>query len=74
MLGQLDEVGRMKYVSPYLKAIIHLGLGEREAALGLLERLYEESDDWLVWLNVSPEMDSLRDEPRFLDLLRQVGF
>jgi hypothetical protein len=40
----------------------------------LLEQLYEERNDWLVWLKVSPELKNLRSDPRFQDLLRRIGF
>jgi hypothetical protein len=36
-----------------------------------LERAYAERDGPLVWLKVHPRLDSIRDEPRFRDLLAQ---
>lgn len=74
LLNILRDISLRKYVSPYSMVMIHLGLGQNEQALDLLERLYEERNDWLVWLNVSPELKVLRDEPRFKDLLRRIGF
>ena len=74
LLNILQDISLRKYVSPYSMVMIHLGLGQNEQALELLERLYEERNDWLVWLNVSPELRVLRDEPKFKDLLRRIGF
>ncbi len=55
-------------------ARLHLALGERESALEELEQALEERGVWMLFLNVDPLLDALRDEPRFQALLRQVGF
>jgi TolB-like protein/Flp pilus assembly protein TadD len=73
ILAQLEEVAATHYVSPYHLAIIHLRLGERERALSLLEQAYATGDGWLVWLGVEPELDALRDDPRFENLLRRTN-
>jgi hypothetical protein len=39
-----------------------------------LEKAYEKRDDWINWIKVDPNLDVLRSEPRFADLLRRVGF
>jgi hypothetical protein len=54
--------------------LIHLGLGPEERVFDLLEQLYEEGNDWLVWLKVSPELKNLRNHPRFKNLLMRLGF
>ena len=74
LLNILQDISRRKYVSPYGMLVIHLALGPKERVFELLEQLYEECNDWLIWLKVSPELNSLRDDPRFKDLLRRVGF
>ncbi len=43
--------------------VIHLALGPKERVFELLEQLYEECNDWLVWLKVSPELKSVRNDP-----------
>ena len=74
LLNVLQEISQRKYVSPYSMLVIHLGLGPEERVFELLEQLYEERNDWLVWLKVSPELRTLRSHPRFKSLLRRVGF
>jgi TolB-like protein len=73
ILIELKELARQRYVSAYNIAIIHAGLGEKEAALDWLVKAYHNKDVWLVWLKVNPRFDTLRDEPRFADLMRRVG-
>lgn len=48
-------------------------IGEREEALALLEGCARRRCSNLVSLNVEPDFDGLRDDPRFQRLLRQIG-
>ena len=74
LLGILTDISLRKYVSLYSIGVIHLGLGRRDEMIDILERLYQERNDWLVWLKVSPELRPLRDDARFDDLLKRLGF
>ncbi len=42
-------------------------------AVEWLERAYEDHSQWLMWIKVWPQFDSLRGEPRFQELLRRMG-
>jgi serine/threonine-protein kinase len=48
-------------------------LGQRDHALEWLERIYEERPWSLMGINVNPSYDSIRDDPRFVDLLGKMG-
>ena len=74
LLNVLQEISGRKYVSPYAMLMIHLVLGPEERVFELLEQLYHEHNDWLVWLKVSPELRPLHEDPRFKNLLKRVGF
>ena len=74
LLGILQGISERKYVSPYSLLMIHLALGPQNRVFELLEQLYEERNDWLVWLKVSPELKGLRSDSRFKNFLRRVGF
>lgn len=74
LLNVLQDLAKRKYVSPYAMLVIHLALGPEERVFELLEALYHEHNDWLVWLKVSPELRHLHDDVRFKDLLKRVGF
>jgi len=74
ILDELDERGKHTYVAPHYSAMIHAALGEKEQALDALEQAYKERDGSLAWLKVDDAFDSLREEPRFQELLRRVGF
>jgi eukaryotic-like serine/threonine-protein kinase len=62
-----------EYVSPAELAVLYAGLGDKEGALGLLEKAYEAHDLQLRYLKVEQHYDSLRSDPRFVELMRKVG-
>ena len=64
----LQDLSRQRYVSPYWYAIVHAGAGDRETALGWLEKACEERDVWLTWLQVEPRFEHLRTHARFRSL------
>jgi serine/threonine-protein kinase len=74
ILDQLTAREAHAYVPANCFAIVHLGLGERDAALGWLERGCERHDLPLVSCNVHPLYDELRGEARFQDVLRRMNF
>jgi len=62
-------------VTSFPLAELHARLGHKDRALVLLELLYAERHDGLVmWLKSNPAFDSLRDDPRFQDLVHRLGF
>ena len=71
ILAQLKDEGTRSYVSPYLIAGVHAGLGEKDQALVWLEKASGEQDIGLRALNRDPTFDSLHSDPRFIDLLRR---
>ncbi|HVF49056.1 MAG TPA: protein kinase [Pyrinomonadaceae bacterium] len=72
LLDALKELRPGSYVSPYFVAIIHVGLGEKEAALEWLEQAYKDRHPGMVLMKVDPRFDALRADPRFAELLRRV--
>jgi Kae1-associated kinase Bud32 len=76
----LDVLSRLRhrrvesYVPAGALALVHLGLGQNEEALGWLERAHEERNVGLVWLNVGWEYDPLRSDPRFQAILDAMDF
>jgi tetratricopeptide (TPR) repeat protein len=61
------------YRQAYGVAASLAGLGEKDEAFAWLEKAYQQREYELTLLRVSPEMDNLRSDPRFTDLLRRVG-
>jgi TolB-like protein/Tfp pilus assembly protein PilF len=74
LLAELQERSKSEYVSSYLIAQIYIALGEKESAFKLLEKAYAERSIDLVLAKVDPRLDPLRDDPRYQELLKRIGF
>jgi TolB-like protein/Tfp pilus assembly protein PilF len=61
------------YISAYNVALIYAGLDETENALTWLARAVKQHDLFLAWMNVEPMFDSVRPEPRFAEMVKQIG-
>ncbi|MFQ5778951.1 MAG: protein kinase [Terriglobia bacterium] len=73
-LEELEELSTRRYVDPFWIAGIYAGLGDKDRAFHWLRKAYEQHSTSMVFLKTLPELDSLRDDPRFQDLLRRMNF
>jgi len=72
-LATLTERSKTSYVSPVLFAQLHSALGDTGATLDALEQARDARATDLVWIGVRPAFDSMRIDPRFEALVRQIG-
>jgi TolB-like protein/DNA-binding winged helix-turn-helix (wHTH) protein/Tfp pilus assembly protein PilF len=56
-----------------LLAKVYAVLGEREAAFAWLEKAYRNHEGGLILLHVAPPFQSIRQDPRFTELVRRIG-
>jgi len=75
LLAQLLDEAKSKPVSAYNIARIYTGLGEKEQAFSWLEKAIDERDSNLTMPGLKPDvqLDTLRSDPRFEELLRRMG-
>ena len=72
-LAELDKTNRDRQGLAYDRAILYVGVGNKEQALRWLEQSYADRDGAnLSWINVEPILDPLRGEPRFEALVQKV--
>jgi TolB-like protein/Flp pilus assembly protein TadD len=74
VLAGLQKLSTEKYVPAYNFAIIYNALGETETALDYLEKAFAEKNVLMVFLKVDPKWHNLRNEPRFIDLMKRMNF
>ena len=77
--GGLQEVrralvGKSGPYAAYVEAGNLAQIGEKDRAFAELNRAYENREAGMAHLKVDPQLDPLRDDPRFKELLARVGF
>jgi serine/threonine-protein kinase len=71
ILHELKELSKQRHVNPDAFALIHTGLGDKDRAFEFLQKEYEENKRLPLFINILPEWDSLRTDPRFDELIRR---
>ena len=71
--AKLEEMERRRFVSPFMLALFYDGLGDKDKALQHLNRAFEVRDPQLLWVNLEPELEDLKADPGFTDLLQRMG-
>jgi len=59
---------------PYFQgAVLYAKVGNKNKAFECLEKSYQTREAWMSLLQVDPGLDSVRDDPRFDELVKRVG-
>ena len=62
------------YLPPVQRSFIHLGIGEYDEALSLLEQAYEEESWFLLFMQKEHWYDPIRNDKRFINILKKMNF
>lgn len=73
VLQTLSDRAKKSYVSPFDVALIYTALGEKDTAFNWLDKAVAERSTFLVYSKWEPRLDSLRSDPRFKQILKQIG-
>jgi len=76
--GQTEEARRLAKQEadtsdPTRVAMVYVALDEPEEAFAWLDRAFAAESPFLVEMAVDPRWDPIRDDPRFLDMVRTLG-
>jgi TolB-like protein/DNA-binding winged helix-turn-helix (wHTH) protein len=74
LINRLIRLSKRQYIDPVFIALTYAGLGENNKALEWLEMGYRMRSRWMIYLKVVKELDPLRPDPRFQDLLHRMNF
>jgi len=73
MLSDFDKMSQQREVVGYLRALLYVGLNNKDEALRWLEQGYEERDGTNIsTVPVEPLFDSLHGNPRFEALVQRI--
>ena len=73
LLGELKQESTRGYVQSYDLALINIGLGDKTEALNYLEKHMLSRAETASAYAVAPELDDLRSEPRFKEMLKRMN-
>jgi len=73
-LNELLSLSKPGHISKYLLGTIYAALGDKTRALDELEQSSAERSFFFNFVKSDPEVDSLRSEPRFQELVRRMNF
>jgi tetratricopeptide (TPR) repeat protein len=73
IIKRFKDLAKTQYVISYFVANIYAALGDKNEAFAELEKAFAERDWELHRLKVYPLMDSLRDDPRFKEMLKRLN-
>jgi serine/threonine-protein kinase len=74
LLEELLRMGERRYVSSALLAQVRIGLGRHAEAMEDLERACAAGDPEILYLDVRPVYEPLRESDAFRSLLERAGF
>jgi tetratricopeptide (TPR) repeat protein len=72
-IARLEAEGRKRFSVAFDLAMIHARLGNSDEALNELERAAGDLSQQFGFLTSEPALDSVRDDPRFRAVSRQIG-
>jgi eukaryotic-like serine/threonine-protein kinase len=74
VLGELREMASRRYVGARAIAEIHIGLNNMDEAFAWLETAFQQRNGWLIHVRENPRYDALRQDSRYVDLVRRMNF
>jgi TolB-like protein/Tfp pilus assembly protein PilF/predicted Ser/Thr protein kinase len=73
ILEELEWKSRDGHIAAMDISKVYAGLGDSDRAFALLEEAYTNRESWILGLKLDPGFDTIRDDPRFLNLLSRIG-
>jgi len=73
ILDKLNEESQHRFVPSTDMVFAYGALGDKDRAFYWLEKAYRAKEDIVVALTVLPELDSLREDARFQEIVRRVN-
>jgi tetratricopeptide (TPR) repeat protein len=74
IMEKLKDRSKNQYVPSYWIAVIYTGLRDKKQVITWMKKAYAERSSWLVWSNVEPRFEWLRNDPDVAELLKEMKF
>jgi serine/threonine protein kinase/tetratricopeptide (TPR) repeat protein len=73
LIQDLEKTAEQHYFCPYEIGAAYVSLGNHDTAVKWFRKGLEDRADCMAWLGVEPWIESFRSDPRYAQLLREVG-
>ncbi len=73
VLAQIEAQAQKEYVSPMAFALVHTALNDKDRAFQWLKKAAEQRDPILIYYLRDPQLENLQSDPRFAELVKQMG-
>jgi TolB-like protein/Tfp pilus assembly protein PilF len=73
VLQELKAAPKRQFGDAFALARIHAALDEKDQAFEWLQKACDERNPNVIWLKVDPTMDNVRSDPRFAQVLKDMG-
>jgi len=73
ILHSLEERSKEEYIRSTTWTLMYYALGDIDKSFESLEKAMEERDPGMPFINVLPELDVLRSDPRFNAFLKKMN-
>ncbi|MDP9040877.1 MAG: hypothetical protein M3N30_02780 [Bacteroidota bacterium] len=73
ILSQMYALSDSQYITPYGLGIVYAGMNDTENAFKCLNKAYTDRSNWLVWFKQDPRWASIKNDKRYIDLVKKIG-
>ncbi len=69
-----EEASKENYLPPVQRSFVHLGIGEHDKAIELLQQAYQEKSWFLIFIQIEHWYDPIREDDRFIEIMDKMNF
>jgi lipopolysaccharide biosynthesis regulator YciM len=73
ILERLEASRSTKGTSSFVLGVVRFLLGDNDRGFELLEEAYRRHERYVLMMGIQKELDGVRSDPRYLEMLRKVG-
>jgi adenylate cyclase len=73
ILDALKKQSDTMYVASDVVASVYIALGDMDNAFIYLEKAFNERAGWMLWIKMDPIWDPIRNDPRFIAIVKKMG-
>ena len=73
VMQEVEEITKHRYFCPYEIGTAYVSMGEPDTAYKWFRKGVDDRADCMAWLGVEPWIEPFRSDPRYVQLLQDVG-